>query len=106
MRPLKAVGGAAHLQGVHKVLDQEEASHLLEAAVDVGQTSVHVLAESLRGNADVQIYQGSVEVAEKAEDEREEKPCASYYRRRKNTEVPAAVGTNESVHPLFILNEA
>lgn len=52
---------SAHLQGVHQVLDQEEASHLLQAAVDVGQTGVHVLAEGLGRNADVHIYQRSAE---------------------------------------------
>lgn len=57
MRPVQA----AHLQGIHEVLDQEEASHLLQATVDVGQTGVHVLAESLWGYADVHIYQRSVE---------------------------------------------
>lgn len=49
--------GAAHLQGVHEVLDQEEAAHLLQGSVDVGQTGVHVLAEGLWGNADILIYQ-------------------------------------------------
>lgn len=53
--------GAAHLQGVHKVLDQEEAAHLLQGSVDVGQTGVHVLAESLWGDADILIYQRSAE---------------------------------------------
>lgn len=55
---------AAHLQGVHKVLDQEEAAHLLQGSVDVGQTGVHVLAESLRGDADILIYQRSAEMEE------------------------------------------
>lgn len=50
----------AHLQGVHKVLDQEEAAHLLQAAVDVGQTGVHVFAERLGRDADILIYQRSV----------------------------------------------
>lgn len=52
---------ASHLQGVHEVLDQEEAAHLLQGSVDVGQTGVHVLAESLRGDADILFYQGSAE---------------------------------------------
>lgn len=51
---------APHLQGVHKVLNQEEAAHLLKGSVDVGQTGVHVLAESLWGDADILIYQRSV----------------------------------------------
>lgn len=51
----------AHLQGVHEVLNQEEAAHLLQGSVDVGQTGVHVLAESLRGDADILIYQCSAE---------------------------------------------
>lgn len=50
---------AAHLQGVHEVLDQEEAAHLLQGSVDVGQTGVHVLTESFRRDADVLLYQRS-----------------------------------------------
>lgn len=49
----------AHLQGVHEVLNQEEAAHLLQGSVDVGQTDIHVLAESLGGNADILIHQCS-----------------------------------------------
>lgn len=56
---LKAV--VAHLQGVHEVLNQEEAAHLLQGSVDVGQTGVHVLAESLWGDADILIHQSSAE---------------------------------------------
>lgn len=63
----------AHLQGIHEVLDQEETSHLLQAAVDVGQTGVHVLAEGLGGDADVHIYQRSAE----QEAAGGEEPCAS-----------------------------
>lgn len=58
---------AANLQGVHKVLDQEEAAHLLKGSVDVGQTGVHVLAESLWGDADILIYQCSAEREEEEE---------------------------------------
>lgn len=68
---------AAYLKGIHEILNQEEASHLLQAAVDVGQTGVHVLAEGLGGNADIHIYQRSAEQeAEKGEGEcREEAVC-------------------------------
>lgn len=52
---------AAHLQGVHEVLDQEEAAHLLQGSVDVGQTGVHMLAESLWRDADILIYQRSAD---------------------------------------------
>lgn len=52
---------AAHLQGVHEVLHQEEATHLLQGSVDVGQAGVHVLAESFRRDADVFLDQRSVE---------------------------------------------
>ncbi len=57
-------GWTAHLQGVHEVLDQEEAAHLLQGSVNVGQTVVHVLAESLRGDADIFIYQRSEKMEE------------------------------------------
>ena len=57
---LKTKGGPhTHLEGVHQVLDQEEAAHLLEGAVDVGQAHVHVLTEGLGGNTDVLLHEGS-----------------------------------------------
>lgn len=59
----------AHLQGVHEVLNQEEAAHLLQGSVDVGQTVVHVLAEGLRGDADILIYQCSAEREKEGEGE-------------------------------------
>lgn len=51
----------AHLKGVNKVLNQEEAAQLLQCSVDVGQTGVHVLTESLGGNADILFYECSAE---------------------------------------------
>lgn len=46
-----------HLKGVHKVFNQEEAAQLLQGLVDVGQTAVHVLPESLWWDADILFYQ-------------------------------------------------
>ncbi|TNN57116.1 hypothetical protein EYF80_032701 [Liparis tanakae] len=57
----RSTDSSNHLLGVHEVLHQEEAAHLLQGPVDVGQTAVHVLAEGLRGDADILIYQGSAE---------------------------------------------
>ncbi len=64
-----------HLQGVHKVLDQEEAAHLLQGSVDVGQTGVHMLAESLWGDADILLDQWP---AEREEEEEEEEECTTW----------------------------
>lgn len=88
MRPPQA----AHLQGIHEVLDQEEASHLLQAAVDVGQTGVHVLAEGLGGNTDVHIYQRSAE-QEAAEGEGE---CGDEAVCQKNRSFWLVVGAEEA----------
>lgn len=55
------MAGGPHLQGVHKVLNQEKMAHLLQGSVDVGQTGVHVLAKSLWWDADILIYQCSAE---------------------------------------------
>lgn len=55
------MAGGSHLQGVHKVLDQEKMAHLLQGLVNVGQTGVHVLAKSLWWDADIFIYQCSAD---------------------------------------------
>lgn len=45
------------LEGIHQILDQKEAAHLLEHTVDVGETGVHVLAEGLGGHGDIFLHQ-------------------------------------------------
>lgn len=49
--------GSFHLKRIHKVFNQEEAAHLLQGSVDVGQTAVHVLPERLWWDADILFYQ-------------------------------------------------
>lgn len=55
------MAGGFHLKRIHKVFNQEEAAHLLQGSVDVGQTAVHVLPERLWWDADILFYQWSAE---------------------------------------------
>lgn len=48
------------LEGIHQILDEKQAAHLLEQTVDVGQTEVHMLAESLRRQGNIFFHQSPV----------------------------------------------
>lgn len=52
---------SVHLKRIHKVFNQEEAAHLLQGPIDVGQTAVHMLLEILWWDADILFYQCSAE---------------------------------------------
>lgn len=58
------LGVSLHLKRVHKVFNQEEAAHLLQGSVDMGQTAVHVLPERLWWDADILFDQCSAEKEE------------------------------------------
>lgn len=45
------------LEGIHQILDQKEAAHLLQHTVDGGETGIHVLAEGLGGHGDIFLHQ-------------------------------------------------